>query len=319
MLKDAIERSSDHSTASQNNKYPISGNLKYKTSPCESCKNKAELLGISQDYTKLIEMKRIIEQKNEELIARINQLNDTFKSLQLEQYQSIQSEKIASLRILASGVAHEINNPLNFINLGIIGLENYFNENLKEHLNKVYPFMQGIQKGSSRASAVVRNLNYYSRHEDLIVSENSIHLIINNCLEMLHNQTENRIEILKKYANETYRLVCNEGKLHQVILNVIANACQAIENKGTITITTKIEGEKLLISIVDSGRGISKENLNKILDPFFTTNDPGKGTGLGLSIAYNILQEHSGTLEYDSILGKGTKVIITLPIKPATD
>ena len=319
MIKEYVESSTNYSKTSMINNSTISNNPKYKMPQCESCKNKTELPGIYQDFAKLIEMKVIVEQKNEELIAHINEIKATFKSLQLEQYQLIQSEKMASLRILASGVAHEINNPLNFINLGIVGLENYFNENLKEHLNKLYPFIQGIQTGSSRASAVVRSLNYYSHHENLIVSETSIHLLINNCLEMLQNQTENRIEIKKKYANETYRLVCNEGELHQVILNIIANACQAIENKGTITIKTNIEGEKLLISIMDSGRGISKENLNKILDPFFTTNDPGKGTGLGLSIAYNILQEHSGTLEYDSILGKGTKVIITLPIKPNTD
>jgi len=296
--------------------FAMFNNLNNEISFCELCKNKSKLLGISQDYSKLLEAKGIIEQKNEELTECINEMKATFKSLQLEQCQLIQSEKMASLRILASGVAHEINNPLNFINLGIVGLENYFNENLKEHLNKVYPYIQGIQTGSSRASAVVRTMNYYSRHDDLIVSETSIHLIINNCLEMVQNQTENRINILKKYANETYRLVCNEGKLHQAILHIIANACQAIENTGTITITTKIEGIRLSISIEDTGKGICKENLNRILDPFYTTNDPGKGTGLGLSIAYNILQEHSGTLKYDSILGIGTRVIVNLPIKP---
>ncbi len=122
-------------------------------------------------------------------------------------------------------------------------------------------------------------------------------------------------EINFHYSQEHFTLLCNEGKLHQAMLNILANAVQAIDNKGTITITTKINGEKLFISIEDTGYGISNENLSKILDPFFTTKNPGKGTGLGLSITYNNIKEHGGTIEFDSIQGKGTIVKISLPIK----
>jgi signal transduction histidine kinase len=131
---------------------------------------------------------------------------------------------------------------------------------------------------------------------------------------MMSNQLKYKVEIQKIYTRRSYTLLCNEGKLHQAILNILINAEHAIEDKGSIIITTNVEKNKLIITATDTGCGISQENLLKITDPFFTTKDPGKGTGLGLSITYNILQEYKGTLEFESQLGVGTKVIITLPV-----
>jgi signal transduction histidine kinase len=131
---------------------------------------------------------------------------------------------------------------------------------------------------------------------------------------MLNNQIKNRIEIEKHYSREPFTLVGSEGKLHQAILNLLTNAIQAIQDKGTITIATAVSKQNMTLTITDTGSGISKENLQRITDPFFTTRDPGKGTGLGLSITYTIIKEHDGALEFESQVNIGTKAIVTLPL-----
>jgi len=244
---------------------------------------------------------------NEELKSIIEKLNET-------QQQLVQSEKMASLGILTAGVAHEINNPLNFINGGIIGLESYIKKNLNEHIVKVEPLINAIHVGVKRTTDIVVSLGQYSRPDNLEKTNCDIHSIIDNCLTMLHNELKNKAEIIKNYTNLSYSLTGREGKLHQAMLNILSNAGQSIDSKGKISINTQILNKRLNISVADNGCGISEENLGKIFDPFFTTKDPGKGTGLGLSITYNIIQDHSGTIEFQSELNKGTVVIISLPV-----
>jgi signal transduction histidine kinase len=130
---------------------------------------------------------------------------------------------------------------------------------------------------------------------------------------MLNNQLKDRIEVQKKFTNEAFKVYGNVGKLHQVFINILSNSIQAIDKNGSISISTYKQKKTIVIEIVDSGSGISKENLSKITDPFFTTKDPGKGTGLGLSIAYSIIQDHKGTIEFQSEINSGTTVIISLP------
>lgn len=251
---------------------------------------------------------------NEELHSQREELELVLLNLQNTQKQLIQAEKMASLGVLASGIAHEINNPLNFIQGGVFGIEQYLEENMTEHKEELAPLIDGINTGIIRAANIVTSLNHYSRKNDLKKEECDIHSIIDNCFVILRNQTVNRIEIEKNYTTESHKLLGNEGKLHQVMLNILSNAVQAIDNKGLISINTKIIESNLVITIADTGCGISRENLSKIMDPFFTTKDPGKGTGLGLSITYNILEEHSGSIDFISSEGKGTKVLIKLPI-----
>jgi PAS domain S-box-containing protein len=251
---------------------------------------------------------------NEELNTANEELQTTLNKLNEAQKQLIHSEKMASLGILSAGIAHEINNPLNFIHGGILGIEKYFKNNIEEHLEKVNPFINAINVGVKRTSDIVTSLSHYIRKNDLPYAECEIHSIIDNCLTILQNQLKNKVKIIKQYTDEPHYILGNEGKLHQGILNIIANAEQLIEREGTIEIKTEVVNNQLKISFTDSGIGISQENLLKVFDPFFTTKAPGKGTGLGLSITYDIIQEHKGTIEYESKIGMGTTAIIKIPI-----
>lgn len=251
---------------------------------------------------------------NEELHKQREELEVALINLQNTQKQLVQAEKMASLGILASGVAHEINNPLNFIKGGIFGLEQYFDENLKEHKEEVSPLIEGINTGVERAANIVTSLNHYSRRDDSKLIECDIHSIIGNCLVMLRNQIINRIDIKKNYTPKLHSLYGNEGKLHQAMLNILSNAVQAIDDKGIINIKTNVSKQKITILVSDTGCGISAKNMPKIFDPFFTTKEAGKGTGLGLSITFNILEEHNGAIEVESSVGHGATVKITLPL-----
>lgn len=225
-----------------------------------------------------------------------------------ESYQKlIESEKMASLGLLSAGVAHEINNPLNFIKGGIEMLSPQLRDE-----KEAQPYVQAIEEGVQRASSIVNSLVHFSRDTPSMREVCDIHKVIDNCLVMLNHQLKYKVEVYKSYGElGGLKIVGNEGQLHQAILNIIHNAEQSIQENGTITISTYTEGDKMKVSILDTGGGIAPEHLPRIRDPFFTTKDAGEGTGLGLSITYKVIEAHDGTIAVESELGKGTRFIIT--------
>lgn len=251
---------------------------------------------------------------NEEIFGHREALQKALSDLQSAQDQLVHSEKMASLGVLTAGVAHEINNPLNFINSGITGIESYIKENLPDHEQALAPLVEGVQVGVKRASDIVASLGRYSREGDAEPKPLNVHVLLDNCLIMLQHELKHRITIVKQYTGNSYIFTGKEGKLHQAFLNLLINAVQAITDRGSITLSTKTTGDDLEICIADTGSGIDAEVLPRITEPFFTTHEAGKGTGLGLWITYNIVTDHKGKLRFLSQPGKGTQAIVTLPL-----
>jgi C4-dicarboxylate-specific signal transduction histidine kinase len=276
-----------------------------------------ELEAANEEYQAVNEELHVINnklsEKNEIVLEQKKDIENVLKNLKATQIQLIQSEKMASLGVLTAGVAHEINNPLNYIMGGYIGLNDELQASGFNKDERISVFLEGIKTGIDRASDIVKGLNQLSRDNDKYNERCEIHTIINNCLTILHFRYKNRIEIIKNFEKENLFTMGNTGKLHQVFINIFSNAIDSIENNGVIYIDTISTDENHEISIKDTGCGIPAENLNKITDPFFTTKDPGKGTGLGLSITNTIIHQHNGCLLFDSALDKGTKVLIYLP------
>jgi len=234
-------------------------------------------------------------------------------SLKEAQSHLVQSEKMASLGILTAGVAHEINNPLNYIVGGYTAIEDYINETEKLSDDELKKYLEWIKIGAERASNIVKSLNQFSRSTDNQIEKCDIHAIIEDCILVLQQKHKDRIEIIKKYKADESVISGNNGRLHQAFLNILSNAIDSISEKGKIIIHTKSKNNRVDVLIEDNGCGIGRENYEKITDPFFTTKPPGKGTGLGLSITKSIINEHDGKLSFQSEIDKGTIFTIELP------
>lgn len=286
--------------------------LKKTQQELETYRNHLELL-VKERTEELEAVNEELTSANEELYNQREKLIETLQELKNAQQTLIQSEKMASLGLLAAGVAHEINNPLNFIQGGIIAIEGYINDKFKAQKSELQPLVDAIKEGVKRSAQIVRSLNQYSRADYTKHSNVDLHRVIDNCLILLSNQYRDRIEIIKHYNEDSTSIYCNEGQIHQSFMNILINAIQAIDGTGKITITTKSTDKTCRVIFEDTGCGIDQENLTKIFDPFFTTKEPGVGTGLGLSITYNIIKEHKGNINIHSERGKGTKVTVVLP------
>lgn len=257
----------------------------------------------------------MVKDRTAELENQKEELTLALENLSNAQERVVQSEKMASLGVLAAGVAHEINNPLNFIQGGYVGLADYFEEHKPDNIEDIPILLESIQEGIERAATIVASLNEFSHQSDENYTNCNLHKIIDNCLVMLRNNFKDRVELTRNYSDVEPLILGNSGKLHQAFLNILTNAEHSIADIGEISISTSIHNEFVSVEIRDTGEGIDSENLVKITDPFFTTKEPGRGTGLGLSITYTIISEHSGFLTFSSERGKGTTVVIELPLK----
>jgi signal transduction histidine kinase len=250
----------------------------------------------------------------QEILQQKDELETTLTNLKETQQKLIQSEKMASIGTLTAGVAHEINNPLNYIMGAKISLENYFNENQSADKTTTDFIQQAIAVGIGRIAGIVNGLEQFSRNNNSLEETCKIHEIIDNCLTMLQGILSGKVDLVKEYEKTELAVKGNIGRLHQAFLNILVNAVDAIPDKGTIRLKTSILNTFAVIELIDSGIGIDPKYLMQITDPFFTTKDPGKGTGLGLSIAYSIFTEINGSMKFNSDPGRGTSVLIKLPV-----
>lgn len=281
----------------------LEGLVQERTDELE-CANE-ELRAINEDVHKKNQM---INEQNQELQTALLNLKET-------QIQLLQAEKMASLGILTAGVAHEINNPLNFIRGGCVGLENQLKSGRIYDESRMQLLIDSINTGVERVSDIVKSLNQFSGGKDNYDQNCDISAIIENCLIMLQSRIEDRIEIKKDYDQDQLFLIGNSSNLHQAIINVLHNAVQSIDENGIIRIKVQRRIKDVLVEIIDTGCGIKREHLPHVTDPFYTTKEPGEGVGLGLSLTYSIIQAHSGHIEIESEPQKGTTVRIILPIK----
>ena len=248
-------------------------------------------------------------QKN---IQTVKELKTTLKELKETQLQLINSEKMASLGQLVAGVAHEINTPVASIksNNGIVAklLGAIKDADLKEMLTDINEI---DKEAVNRISNIVTSLKKFVRLDEAELQEADINKELDLTLELIRHETKNRIEIIRKYG-EIPIIKCFPNMLNQVFTNILINACQAIEGNGKITITTKYENKKLVVSIKDTGKGIPPNQLSKIFSAGFTTKGIGVGTGLGLAISSKIVEKHNGEITVNSEVGKGSEFIITI-------
>ena len=248
-------------------------------------------------------------QKN---IETVKELKHTLKELKDTQLQLINSEKMASLGQLVAGVAHEINTPVASIksNNGLIA--KLISQIQDEELSGLITEINQIDKEAiQRISNIVVSLKKFVRLDEVDIQEADINKELDLTLDLIRHETKNRIEIVKNYGNLPL-IKCYPNLLNQVFTNILINACQAISGNGTITITTLYEAETLTISIKDTGKGIEKENLDKIFTAGFTTKGVGVGTGYGLAICKENVEKNNGKITVNSEIGKGSEFIITI-------
>jgi signal transduction histidine kinase len=278
-----------------------------------------------------IYLARSFSQTNRELSIQLNQVKMQHEKL-------IQADKMASVGILVSGIAHEINNPNNYIQLNSNNLSDVWYDlkpKLDEYAKKngdfivaglpystlqedVGKLINGVSEGSHRIKTIVESLKDFARkdsgHMDEQVDVNSV---IKSAIIILHNLIKNSTNsFTTELSGHLPILTGNRQQIEQVIINLLSNACQALENRDkAISIKTSVDKlhHKILITVQDEGAGISDESLIYIMDPFFTTKRDTGGTGLGLSISYNIVKEHSGEIDVKSEVGKGTTFTLKLP------
>ena len=251
-------------------------------------------------------------QKN---IQTVKELKAALKELKETQLQLINSEKMASLGQLIAGVAHEINTPVASIksNNGILAklipqIQDKEIADLMQEINHIDS--EAIQ----RISNIVVSLKKFVRLDEAELQEADINKELDLTLELIRHETKNRIDVIKNYGKLPL-IKCYPNMLNQVFTNILVNACQAIEGKGKITITTFYEAETLTVSIKDTGKGIPEDEISKIFAAGFTTKGVGVGTGLGLAISAKIIEKHNGKIIVNSEVGRGSEFIITIHSK----
>jgi signal transduction histidine kinase len=210
---------------------------------------------------------------------------------------------------MAGGIAHELRNPLAISSSAAqLLLERPDDEKFREEA------AEKIHSGVQRASYIIENLLKFARPPEERMVPTNINESLDETLSLLANQLKvHRVKLRKDFVPDLPQVVGNKSLLQQVFTNMILNACNAMPDGGSLTVATTASKAEVEIHFADTGVGIPTEHLSKIFDPFFTTMPVGKGIGLGLSISYSIIQQHQGTIEVESVVGKGTTFTVRLP------
>lgn len=296
-----------------------------------------------------LKLEEMVKARTEELMQKNEQLNETYENLKHAQSHLVAAEKMSSLGQLTAGIAHEINNPINFVAGNVSPLRRDFNvliemleqvENictadeptnakqtaiaqLKEEIDYDYLkeeinfLLSGIQEGASRTAEIVKGLRTFSRVDEASLKEADLNEGIKSTLVILNNSLSNVSVVVD--LRPIPQILCYPGKLNQVFMNIMSNAAAAIAEKfgnqkgGMLTVRTyQEESGKVCVSIADNGIGMDEHTLSKVYEPFFTTKKVGAGVGLGMSIVFSIIKEHHAQIEVKSKLGEGTEFIIKL-------
>jgi signal transduction histidine kinase len=247
-----------------------------------------------------------------------NSLEKSLELLQEKQVQLVESEKRASIGLLVSGVAHELNNPLNNISLTAETMMEDLDEVSRDELKS---YVLDIVSQSERAHNIVENLLDFARARRSTAMETlDVVSVVRASLGLISNQLKvNNIRLEQDIPDTPCYVRGNRSKLEQVFISMYINAIQAMSEEGTLTISVKpdMKNGNISIAIDDTGRGIPEEDINKIFEPFYTTKAVGKGTGLGLSVSHSLVKEHNGKIEVQSTVGQGTRITIILPLYEA--
>jgi two-component system NtrC family sensor kinase len=287
-----------------------------------------------------------LQMANATLETKKAQQDVLIERLEQAQTQLLQSEKMATIGQLAAGVAHEINNPVGFVNANLGSLQRYADDLLEliavyEQVESLLPpaNLAAIAKlkqdidlaflrddianllaesldGVKRVKNIVQDLKDFSHVDEAERHWANLEEGLDSTLRLVGNELKFKADVVKEYGGIP-AIECLASQLNQVFMNLLVNAAHAIEERGRITIRTGVDGHELWVEIEDTGKGIKPEHLSRIFEPFFTTKPVGKGTGLGLSLSYGIVQKHAGRIDVKSVPGTGTLFRIVLPMASA--
>lgn len=283
------------------------------------------LLSKVRIFLELYSARQELSNANVELRQTNADLQRAYSELQATQSQLVQSAKMASLGELVAGVAHEINNPLAFVLSHLEttrrSLESFrqdvtspLPERAQEQWQKAQTRLVEIEGGLGRIRELVLKLRTFSRLDEGERKTVSVGECIDSVLTILGHKMKERVQVIQRLSPPE-ELECFPSLLNQVLLNLVANAVDAIEGSGRITIEAGAHGDDFVISVTDTGCGIPAELKERVFEPFFTTKPVGEGTGLGLSIAYSIVKKHAGSLELSDAPGGGTLATLRIPLR----
>lgn len=290
-------------------------------------------------------LEALVAERTAELQHERNELAAALKQVERGQSQLLQSEKMAAVGQLAAGVAHEINNPVGFVNSNIGTLATYVQRLLDvldaytalqaepgsaaaqarlasvlasaelDYLREdVVALIKESKEGLNRVKRIVSDLKDFSHVDEAEWQLADLNTGLESTLNVVWNELKYKAQIVR-HLGDLPPVPCIAAQINQVFLNLLVNAGQAIDGQGTIILTTRVDGGQAVVEIADTGHGIAPETLNRIFEPFFTTKPVGKGTGLGLSIAWDIVAKHDGRLSARSKPGEGSCFELRLPLK----